>query len=63
MKATTTIRYEDALDILGPEYEAALDCMWDSNEFEDEVSFGDFLRAWTEYIDSSARFASQNNLL
>lgn len=62
MKTTEMIRYEDALEMLGEEYEAAIDCMWDSNEFEDEVSLCDFLRAWTKYVEGAAAFATLNNL-
>lgn len=62
MNATAMISYDAAHEHLGPKYEAALDCMWENNGFGDEISFSEFLRAWTEYVNDSARFAAQNNL-
>lgn len=57
-----TITYDEAIKFLGPETEAALDCMWESKDFEDEVELGTFLRSWTEYVDASARFAERSGL-
>ncbi|MBP3653184.1 MAG: hypothetical protein J6J78_08980 [Clostridia bacterium] len=39
-----------ACSMLGWEYEAALECMWDSNDFAEEVALATFLKAWTEYV-------------
>ncbi len=57
-----TITYDEAIRFLGRENEAALDYMWDSEGFEDEVELGTFLRSWTEYVADSARFAERNGL-
>lgn len=53
----------DALRMLGYEYEGAIDCMWDSHQFDDEVDLGTFLRAWTAYITETTSFAVRNNLI
>lgn len=57
------IGYMDALRMLGYEYEGAIDCMWDSHQFDDEVDLGTFLRAWTAYITETTSFAVRNNLI
>lgn len=40
-------------------YEDALDAMWDSNGFGEEVSLGDFLIAWIGYIEKNTVFAAK----
>lgn len=49
-----------ACKMLGYEYEAALECMWDSNDFLEEVELSTFLKAWTEYIAATTADAVKN---
>ena len=39
-----------ACKMLGDEYEAALEYMWDSNDLPEEVEISIFLKTWTEYV-------------
>lgn len=49
-----------ACKMLGDEYEAALECMWDSNDLPEEVEFSTFLKAWTEYVAETTAGAVKN---
>lgn len=52
----TTITYEEAVAALGRELEPALDQLWDSNGWDEEVDFGLFLREWTERVEGAVMF-------
>ena len=49
-----------ACKMLGYEYESALEYMWDSNDLPEEVDFGIFLKAWTEYVTETTADAVMN---
>ena len=51
-----TITYDEAVVALGRELEPALDQLWDSNGWDEEVDFGLFLREWTEWVESAVMF-------
>ena len=51
-----TITYEEAVAALGRELEPALDQLWDSNGWDEEVDFGLFLREWTEWVEGAVMF-------
>ena len=39
-----------ACNMLGREYEAALEYMWDIDDLPEEIDLATFLKAWTEYV-------------
>lgn len=57
------IDYIDVVRMLGKDYEGAIDCMWESLQYEDEVELGTFLRAWTAYVTETTAYAAKNNLI
>lgn len=57
------LKYTDAMKMIGTDYEDALDVMWDSNGFGEEVKLGDFLIAWTRYIEKNTEFAVKQGLI
>lgn len=57
------ITYTDVVRMLGYEYEGAIDCMWQSHQFDDEVDLRTFLRAWTAYITETTEYAAKNSLI
>jgi len=57
------ISYMDVVRMLGSEHEGAIDCIWESLQFGDEVDLGTFLRAWTAYVTETTVYAAKNNLI
>lgn len=57
------ITYTDVVRMLGSDYEGAIDCMWESLRFGEEVELGTFLRAWTAYVTETTVYAAKNNLI
>ena len=38
-----------------PQYEAALECLWETQEWEEYIELGVFLQAWTKCVEDATK--------